>query len=224
MMKKNKQKKEGVLASTSLQFFGQMSASATHEIKNSLAIINENAGLLQDLTLMSKNGQALSPDRIVNITQKIENHVKQADGIIKKLNRFSHSSDQFEQMADLEKTVSFVLQVASRLIEMAGTDIKVESKGQSVQVETNLFFLQALIWRAIEPICRDTKFSTQITISFDENAATPGIWFLMDQMDEKIMESLLTSEDDLILMGQLGVSILKNIETKSFGLHWSKTV
>jgi hypothetical protein len=32
-----------------LQFFGKISASVSHEIKNVLAVIGENAGLLEDL-------------------------------------------------------------------------------------------------------------------------------------------------------------------------------
>jgi hypothetical protein len=37
-----------IVAETGLQFFGKMTASISHEIKNVLAIINENAGLLED--------------------------------------------------------------------------------------------------------------------------------------------------------------------------------
>jgi hypothetical protein len=40
-----------LLGETGLQFFGKMSASISHEIKNVMAIINENAGLLEDLTV-----------------------------------------------------------------------------------------------------------------------------------------------------------------------------
>ena len=41
-----------------LRFFGMMTASVSHEIKNVLAIINENAGLMSDLTqMMMKSGR-----------------------------------------------------------------------------------------------------------------------------------------------------------------------
>ena len=38
-----------------IQFFGKMAASISHEIKNVLAIINENAGLLEDICLACVN-------------------------------------------------------------------------------------------------------------------------------------------------------------------------
>jgi len=40
----------------SLRFFGKIVASISHEIKNVMAIINEKAGLIKDLTLMAEKG------------------------------------------------------------------------------------------------------------------------------------------------------------------------
>ncbi len=44
-----------------LQCFGSISASISHELKNALAIINENAGLLEDLSFMAEKGLPLDP-------------------------------------------------------------------------------------------------------------------------------------------------------------------
>ncbi len=60
---------ENMLAQAGLRFFGKMSASATHEIKNTLAIINESAGLLEDLSLMAQKGQPMSIPRVNDISQ-----------------------------------------------------------------------------------------------------------------------------------------------------------
>ena len=47
-----------------LKFFGKMSATISHEINNALAIINENAGLLQDFTLMAGKRVPIDLDRL----------------------------------------------------------------------------------------------------------------------------------------------------------------
>ena len=52
------------VAETGLQFFGEITASNSHEIKNILAIINENAGLLEDLALMYDRGAQIEPQRL----------------------------------------------------------------------------------------------------------------------------------------------------------------
>ena len=52
------------IGESGLQFFGKVSASISHELKNVLAIINENAGLLEDLTLAAQRGKAIDPERL----------------------------------------------------------------------------------------------------------------------------------------------------------------
>ena len=46
------------LGEAGLRFYSKVSASISHEIKNSLAVINESAGYLEDVTLMAKKGKA----------------------------------------------------------------------------------------------------------------------------------------------------------------------
>ena len=60
--------KTRIIAETGLQFFSQISASISHELKNVLGIINENAGLLEDLTLMAERGVPLDPVRLKAMT------------------------------------------------------------------------------------------------------------------------------------------------------------
>ncbi|MCP3901564.1 MAG: sensor histidine kinase, partial [Desulfobacteraceae bacterium] len=38
-------------------FFGKITASITHEIQNVLAIIKENAGLMEDFLLINQSGE-----------------------------------------------------------------------------------------------------------------------------------------------------------------------
>jgi hypothetical protein len=70
---------ENMLAQAGLRFFGKMSVSATHEIKNTLAIIKESAGLLEDLSMMAKKGQPLSTSHINDISQRVARQVKRSD-------------------------------------------------------------------------------------------------------------------------------------------------
>jgi len=54
-----------------LKFFGKMTASISHELKNVLAIINENAGLLEDLCAMAEKGRPVDPVRIKPCPEKL---------------------------------------------------------------------------------------------------------------------------------------------------------
>ena len=109
---------------TELQFFGAMTATATHDLKNVIAIINENAGLLEDLTLMAqKSGNALSPDRVATVAKRIRDQVKRGDEMIKTLNRFAHRVDTPQEQAlacDLAEAVDKTLELAGRKIAQSG--------------------------------------------------------------------------------------------------------
>ncbi len=64
-----------------LRFFGQVIASVTHDIKNSLATINENAGLLTDHATMAARGRPLDPEKVNVLAMRIMDQVKRADGL-----------------------------------------------------------------------------------------------------------------------------------------------
>ena len=135
------------------RFFGKMSASATHEIKNTLAIINENIGLMDDLSMMAQDGM-LSCEQINRISKNIKNQVQRSNYILQKLNKFSHSVDLSSQMIDLEKTIRFTLDLASRLIDMYEVEIEVTPAPCSMGIKANQFFLENMIWKAVETACK----------------------------------------------------------------------
>ena len=205
-----------------MRFFGQMSASATHEIKNTLAIINESAGLLEDLSKMAETNPPLSPVRVNDISQRVTKQVKRADLVVRKLNRFSHSVDRQTQMTDLEETVCFVLDLASRLIEMLGVVVKVIPPLSHIIVDTNLFYLENMIWKAIETACFAAKEKKQVKISFGTDADTPSISFSMDAVKDNLMDELFGSKEDDALIAHLKISIKKNKENNGFCLLWPK--
>ncbi|MCJ7596564.1 MAG: sensor histidine kinase, partial [Desulfobacterales bacterium] len=79
-----------VIGEAGLQFFGKISASISHEIKNVMAIITESAGLMEDLTVLAEKGMPIDPQRLKTHAGKIMTQIRRADEIIKNMNRFSH--------------------------------------------------------------------------------------------------------------------------------------
>jgi len=216
-------KNENMLADSGMKFFGKMTASATHEIKNTLAIINENAGLLEDLSMMAEKGHPLSFERIINISQKVTKQVQRSDLVLKKLNRFSHV-DLAVQMADLEKTVYFVLELSTRLIEMQETVVEVTPSSFPVVVDAKRFYLENMIWRGIETACSATKGKSRVMITFGTHPETPEIWFSTNANKKNFMDNLFESKEDKSLIEHLDISIKKNDKDKSFGLLWPKRI
>ena len=217
-------KDENVLAEGGIQFFGKMSVAATHEIKNSLAIINESAGLLKDLSMMAEKGHPLSLKRINDISSMVTRQVQRADLVLRKLNQFSHSVDMSTQVADLEKTVRFVLNLASGFIERQGGLVEVTAPVLPVLVTSNLFYLENMIWKAIETACQAAGHEKKVKISFGTDISEPLIWFTMNSAKKEIMDDLFGSKEDSVLMAYLNISIKKNEKNNGFGLLWPKLI
>jgi len=133
-----------------LRFFGMFSASISHEIKNVLAIISESAGLMEDLLLLAKRGGHLDPERFKALCEKIRRQTQRADGIIKNMNRFSHTVDQDLQRIDLCEMVLLVKGLSDRLASMRGVSLEAAGGGDAVWVTTNPFFLARQVWACLD--------------------------------------------------------------------------
>jgi len=135
---------------TGLQFFGKISASISHELKNVLAIINENAGLLEDFTLMADRGVPLDPARLDAMAASVKKQIGRADAIISNMNRFAHSTDQTMTTVDLAQTIELVLAVTARFAFMKGIQIDLQLPQNPVALQTAPYFLMNLVWLCLE--------------------------------------------------------------------------
>jgi len=132
-----------------LHFFGSMTASISHELKNALAIINENGGLLGDLAMLMEKGRPLEPERLKTLSGNIRRQVQRADDIIRRLNRFAHSAQEPASTSDVREIFEFTIALAARLATMKGVTMTI-APGLPVQLETRLFQLENLLWLCLK--------------------------------------------------------------------------
>lgn len=167
-----------LLAVDGVRFFGVMSASISHEIKNVLAIIKENAGLLQDMLAMNAKGIPLDPERLTRLAQSIDRQVARGDGVVRNMNRFAHSADHPLETVDVHDTIGFVIDLADRLIAMKGRPPKVEAVATPVTAVTNRFFLERLIWACLWQALEARAPEETISVVAEKTDAAVRIRFL----------------------------------------------
>ena len=138
------------VAESGFQFFGKMTASISHEIKNVLAIINENAGLLADITLMADQGIPIEPERLKTLAQAVMKQISRADTILKNMNRFAHSADESLKNVDLNDTLELVVVLSNRLASMRGIALEPKLQKPSVKIRTFPFLLMNFIWLCLD--------------------------------------------------------------------------
>ena len=132
-----------------LHFFGSMTASISHELKNALAIIYENGGLLGDLAMLMEKGRPLEPERLKTLSGNIRRQVQRADDIIRRLNRFAHSAQEPAATSDVREIFEFTIALAARLATMKSVTMTI-APGPPVQFETRLFQLENLLWLCLK--------------------------------------------------------------------------
>jgi signal transduction histidine kinase len=148
-----------------LHCFGSISASVSHELKNALAIINENAGLLEDLSFMAEKGLPLDPARLKGLAANIARQIQRADGIIRNMNRFAHSADEAMKCIDLGDTLALILALSSRLAAMKSVTLNFIPPPQPICVTTRLFYFENLLWLCLKEIFERAGVEKEITLS-----------------------------------------------------------
>jgi signal transduction histidine kinase len=138
------------IGQTGLAFFGAVAASISHEIKNRMAIINEQAGLLEDFVLIAEKGGQIDLNRLKRLSDSVKNQVKKSDHIIKNMNRFAHSVDSPRDRVEVGPLIELTVQLAARTADQKGVELKVDTGAEKAELTTAPFLLMNLVWLSIE--------------------------------------------------------------------------
>jgi C4-dicarboxylate-specific signal transduction histidine kinase len=133
-----------------LAFFGKMSASISHDLKNCLAIINENAGLLEDLSLGAHRGIPLDPNHLQVLSEKVKKQVRRANSILTYMNRFAHSIDKSTQDVDLVDSIELMSALGERFAALQNVTLQAQLPDHAVKVFSAPYLLNHIIWLCLE--------------------------------------------------------------------------
>jgi len=169
--------KPDLIAETGLAFFGRISASISHELKNVLAIVNENAGLLEDLTLMAERGQAIDPARLKIMAAAVQKQVGRADEILKNMNRFAHSIDETVAEIDLNPTIKLFMALTDRFAAMRGVTVDLQLPDSPLKIRTAPFFLMNILWLGLDFSMSASGDEKRVELVVDESETSVRIRF-----------------------------------------------
>jgi signal transduction histidine kinase len=131
-----------------LAFFGKVSASISHELKNILAIISETAGLLGDLTEKATRDGKINLELINTCSNDIVEEIQRGFATIKQMNRFAHSVDTVIESVDLIEVLKLMINLAGFL--SFASKVRFDSAEQiDRMIRTSPFRLQNLIYQTL---------------------------------------------------------------------------
>jgi len=159
------------ISHSKLTFFGRVTAGLTHEIKNGLAIIKEETGLVLDLIKMIQKGHQADFDRMASELDKVQKRIGVTDEIVKDLNRFSHSVDQVEQVFDLSELLALMVKLVNRFARMHNVEIKITKASEQIQIQNNFFMVEQILFIFIEEAIKSAGKGGKVQIAVEQ---TPG--------------------------------------------------
>ncbi len=160
-----------------LQFFGRMSASISHELKNALAIIKENAGLLGDYIHLMDKGSPVDPDRFRTIAQRIDGQTRRADDIIKDLNRFAHTVDSTCKPVDLNQALDLLAALHRRSAGMRQITLETQPADPAVVVTTAPFLLLNALGLILGTVISNSAPGARLTVAAKATSSGAEICF-----------------------------------------------
>lgn len=107
--------------------FGAVGAGLSHELSNVFNIINELAGLQQDIVAAATQGGAAGLARVSDLAARIKAQVVRGEEINRSLHRLSHSVDEPDGTFDLGETLVLFGSLAARAARLAEVSFEVRS-------------------------------------------------------------------------------------------------
>ncbi len=161
-----------ILHAGELAFFAKISASVSHEIKNHLAIINEQNGLLGDLLAMAAKGGALQAPRLNAVVGDISRQVTLTDTIVRRFNIFAHTADKALDSVDVKDSLALLVQIAGRLARLREMALVVLDCPEHVQIRTHPFEFLHVIYLCLDMLLNGGAAGRQVDLGFSLEAGS----------------------------------------------------
>ena len=133
-----------------MAFLAKITASLTHEIANTFAIILESAGLLSDLISLSPEGSFPHQEKFQRVLGNINDQVKRGVDISGRLNQFAHSMDEPLAVVNVPELLERIVLLMRRLAKRRGIGLTTQASDRHVAIRSDPFRLQLVLATVIE--------------------------------------------------------------------------
>ena len=147
-----------------LAFFGRIGADVSHDMRNVLSIVGENAGLLDDQFALAESGRPLDREKLKELSARITRQVTRGIRTMERFSRFAHAADEEAASSDLRAITETMAALAQRHVVLAGCKLQADLPDEAIHVKANPFILQHAVFSAIELILESLESGQVVTI------------------------------------------------------------
>jgi C4-dicarboxylate-specific signal transduction histidine kinase len=180
----------------SLAFFGAVTASVSHELNNVISIIDQTAGLIEDMIAGEERGVPISIERLGTASATVRKQTGRGLDIIHRLNRFAHSADLPLVEFDVNEVLTNLVELTQRLASLKRADLVLTPFSESLKITANPFLLQQILFTAIRLFLTVVEANDIIEVSASKAESEVVAWI-------KCPREFTASDHDLVALQAL---------------------
>ncbi len=154
-----------LLREQGLAFFGAITASVSHELNNVISIIEQTAGLLDDLLYGARQGRPIEPESLQRIADGIGKQTNRGVGIIGRFNTFAHMADHPAQEYELNQTLSNLTGLCQRFADMKRVKLMTNPSADEILMYGSPFEVQQVLFLCIRHMLDNAERDDSVSIS-----------------------------------------------------------
>ncbi len=176
-----------------LASIGQVSAAITHELKNTISIINGSSYLLKDMlnTLDIKEDEK---EEFYEIIKEIDISIRNSQTIINELLDFSRQSHNMEEKVDMIPLIKQILMLHKKIIVENNVVVSPKFNEEEIWVSGNLDSLRLILINLIDNALYEMKDGGTLTIGIEPLYDEGKVKLIMQDtgkgMDEKTLSNI----------------------------------
>jgi hypothetical protein len=151
-----------------LQYFETMIPSHSHEAKNVLAVINENAGLMEDYILMAQKGKSLNLERLGSLTATIRKQVVRLNGLVTNVRQAAEGIDNNTQEICLVNHARQVSELLSKKAAIRSIRFIVCAREEPILIHARPVLLLHMLWVCLDYAMSASKQGSQIGLTLEK--------------------------------------------------------
>ncbi len=130
-----------------------------------MAIIEQTAGLLENLIIGSTGDRPIPNEQLQRIADRIGNQTKRGATIIRQLNAFAHSVDHEQRDLDLNDLTENAIALAHRTADRKRIQLEIRQSDDRPLVSNNPFRVQQALYLSLQCAASITPEGSKVTVS-----------------------------------------------------------
>jgi hypothetical protein len=170
-----------ILCKETLQYFKTTLPLVSHEVKNILAVIKENAGLLDDYIMMAHNGKSLNMERLGSLPASITKQVQRLNVLITDVRQTAEEIHNDTQNICLVQHARQVSELLSKKAATRSIQFQVCTVEETIPIRTWPVLLRHMLWRCLDYAMRVSQKGQCIKLILEKRA--PGVVILISGIE-----------------------------------------